>query len=74
MLDDSSIRWHEDPSWQPAMWANPPRLSGNRRVDAALATASLAEHLATRMTGSWSARRALDGSGKARSSSQEPTV
>jgi hypothetical protein len=47
MLDDyTSILRHEGIRSAAAMWAKPPRLSGDRRVDAALA--ALGEHLARR--------------------------
>jgi hypothetical protein len=47
MLDDyTSILRHEGIRAAVAMWTKPPRLVGDRRVDAALA--ALAEHLARR--------------------------
>jgi hypothetical protein len=47
LLDDyASVLRHEGIQAAAAMWANPPRPSGDRRVDAALA--ALAEHLARR--------------------------
>ena len=47
MLDDyTSVLRHEGTRAAAAMWTKPPRLVGDRRVDAALA--ALAEHLARR--------------------------